>query len=394
VINERGERPLRVLHVAEFLQGGIATYLNETLPFQQRSLGRTSITLVAPRDHARFLAPDVECNLALYDRTGRNVGSFLRLLTTVRRQLAHEDPDIVHLHSTFAGIIVRILLLTRRRRPRVVYCAHGWGFLRSGHHLSNPAVTLVERALVTVTDAVVSISGHEHAAALEHRLPHSKCRVIRYGLNDLEPHGQPPPRHDGPLRLLFVGRHDRQKGLDVLLDAFTRLDPERFELSIAGASALDQGTTRVASASPHVSMLGWLAPDEVTAALRRHDVLVVPSRWEGFGFVALEAMRSAVAVVCSRRGSLPEVLGEADGGWIFDPPEPASLAATLTSLDRERTTAAGQRGRARYERFFRAERMNRETLALYDELTAAPPSSDHVLVADRASSPSELNAVS
>ena len=93
-------------------------------------------------------------------------------------------------------------------------------------------------------------------------------------------------------------------------------------------------------------MLGYRPHADVLAAMARAAIVVVPSRWqEPFGLTALEAMACGAALVCSPRGGLPEVGG--DAALYADPDDPPAVAEAIVALAREtrRATVAG-RGRA------------------------------------------------
>ena len=105
------------------------------------------------------------------------------------------------------------------------------------------------------------------------------------------------------------------------------------------------------SLDPRVHFTGYVDDESLCALLNSAYALVFPSLWEGFGLPAVEAMACAVPVLASRRGSLPEVVG--DAGLYFDPEDPSAIAASaLRLLDdpalRERLSAIA---RARAERF-------------------------------------------
>jgi glycosyltransferase involved in cell wall biosynthesis len=364
---------MRILHVAESLPGGIATFLNEALPNQCTILGGDNVYLLAPQTHLRFLSAHVQCGRIPYPRSGRNLRSLLALLLALQRAHRHVRPDVIHAHSTIAGGIVRLWGLMQWRRPTIVYCAHGWAFLRETPSWLNHLVALVERLLARACDGISSISRYEHAAALRAGLPSARCRVIRYGLSP------PATTLESPLDLrldpaklnfFFIGRHDRQKGLDILLDAFRQLPADRFELYIAGGRVLDKGESNAPPHSANVHYLGWIDADRVDAYYRLFDALIVPSRWEGFGLVVLEAMRNRRAVIASDRGALPEIVLDGITGRIFSTDIPGSLPRCLSGTTRVELTAMGERGYQRFCADFTSKRMNREILAFYGDVHA------------------------
>jgi alpha-1,3-rhamnosyl/mannosyltransferase len=93
-----------------------------------------------------------------------------------------------------------------------------------------------------------------------------------------------------------------------------------------GEEALD-AAVGASPARRRIVRTGWVEPRDLAALLRGAAVLAYPSRYEGFGFPPLQAMRAGVPVVASRAGSLPEVLG--DGALLVDVGDHAGLAEAL-----------------------------------------------------------------
>lgn len=151
-------------------------------------------------------------------------------------------------------------------------------------------------------------------------------------------HGLSP---DGAL-LVHVGGMNRHKNLRRLLEAMLQIIEERADVHLAlvgdvsGRGFWDDVpglTSFVRSHSPlerHVTFTGYLDDGELAALLNGASALVFPSLWEGFGLPAVEAMSCGVPVLASRRGSLPEVVG--DAGLLFEPEEPGEIAATVLNL--------------------------------------------------------------
>ncbi|MBN9309597.1 glycosyltransferase [Devosia sp.] len=146
--------------------------------------------------------------------------------------------------------------------------------------------------------------------------------------NFVAPYSGPLPasRHGA----LFVGRLAREKGVDVLLDAWRQL-PD-LPLTIVG-----DGPDRdrlIATAPPNVTFTGTLSHPEVEARMLSAAILVVPSIWyEGFGMVVAEAFARGLPVVASRIGSLPEVFGPSGQGALFEPGDREELVrAVLANL--------------------------------------------------------------
>ena len=132
--------------------------------------------------------------------------------------------------------------------------------------------------------------------------------------------------------LLNLGTVEPRKNLDTLLDAWTQLRRDDYELVIAGPMGWAAGATarRIQSGLPGVRYLGYVAEADLPALTKAAAVFVYPSLYEGFGFPVAQAMACGVPVVTSNTSCLPEITGE--GALHVDPRSPAELAIALDRL--------------------------------------------------------------
>jgi glycosyltransferase involved in cell wall biosynthesis len=157
----------------------------------------------------------------------------------------------------------------------------------------------------------------------------------------------PPVR--GPRRGVVVGATNARKGLDVLLDADDLLSDLGVEWLLVGAP-LRALASRVAGRS-RLRVVEGLSDEDLRRVLAGSDLLVYPSRSEGFGYPPLEAMAAGCPVVATRAGSIPEVC--ADAALLVAPGDPAALAAGIRDLlaEPERRDDLVARGRVRCRAF-------------------------------------------
>jgi len=103
----------------------------------------------------------------------------------------------------------------------------------------------------------------------------------------------------------------------------------------------------------NVEFLGTITDSDLVQTYQSSQLLVVPSSFEGFGIVYLEAMRWGVVPVGSTAGGAAEIIQHGENGWMIDPGDSAGLAALLekVSLDTAMLKSMGQAARMRYERF-------------------------------------------
>ena len=170
--------------------------------------------------------------------------------------------------------------------------------------------------------------------------------------------------------VLAVGDLRQKKNLTVLVEAFQELWREGHRehgLVLAGADAGQAANLIKLAGTAPVQLTGYVSDERLDALIRGAALLVVPSLYEGFGLVVLEAMTRGTPVLAARAGALPETGGEAAA--YFDAQNPRSLPDQLRALlgdpgARERMASQGRQWAAK----FSWEGAARQTAAVYREL--------------------------
>ncbi|HMO70038.1 MAG TPA: glycosyltransferase family 4 protein [Paracoccaceae bacterium] len=164
----------------------------------------------------------------------------------------------------------------------------------------------------------------------------------------------PPPGPADPERLLFVGRFDRIKGGDVVIEAFARLAPlhpgcrltfvgpdRGIGLPGGGRLFLQEAVARLpAAVRARIDILGPRSREEVAALRGAHGIAIVASRYETFGGTMAEAMAAGSALVCTRVGGCPEMLSDGETGLLVPPEDPGAIAAACLRLLQDPPLAA------------------------------------------------------
>jgi len=218
-------------------------------------------------------------------------------------------------------------MLLPARRARTVVTVNDCYFMRHPEDVFGPVrrdyVPLARHA-ARAADAVVAISESTAAEAQECLgIPRDKICVAPLGVEPLffdaaATAAQPLLQRQGVDRpfLLFVGRREKRKDLATLLTSFDAIlaAGHDVQLVLAGADApgWKQTWTAATDRSRRATKLLPYTPPETLAGLYAAATLVVlSSRWEGFGLTGLEAMAAGTPVIASEVGALPEVLGDA-----------------------------------------------------------------------------------
>ncbi len=282
------------------------------------------------------------------------------------RALRAHRPDVVHTHLVHADVY-GALAAARLRLP-LFSTKHNDDRFRTGPFRH------VERLLARRATRILAITEALRRFCVERvGLPAGKIEVVHYGLDEPPPAWGPNPDLQLPedARLVVaVARLVEQKGLDVAVRALQAIRAEH-----------PQAVLVVAGEGPERARLEALAGElgvrdalvlpgragDVAALLRRADVFVHPTRWEGFGLVLLEAMLASLPVVATRVSSVPEIVVDGETGVLIDPERPDLLADAVNSLlrDGERRRTLGAAGHERARREFSVERMAARTAALY-----------------------------
>jgi glycogen(starch) synthase len=245
----------------------------------------------------------------------------------------------------------------------------------------------LEQELMRKAHAVRAISQaivHQIENAYGFRFDATRTRLVALGMPDVASAATAPQRTAAAegVTVLFVGRLEARKGIDVLLAVIPELLATNAQLRfrIVGDNTIAQPDAAVsyqqAWCAKHknqtwrdrVTFEGRVDAAALQAAYRDCDIFVAPSRFESFGLVFLEAMRFAKPVIGCDAGGMPEVVSAGVSGLLPPAGDSKALAAAIQQLA---TSAAlrdrmGQAGRARFLQHFTAERMAAASLPLFD----------------------------
>jgi glycogen synthase len=184
--------------------------------------------------------------------------------------------------------------------------------------------------------------------------------------------------------VLFAGRFEDRKGIDVLLQVIPSLCQEfkraRFILVGEDRPRADGSTLSSRFCARHarapfrdrVIFPGKVSDSEIERYLAQCEIFVGPSRYESFGLVFVEAMMFGKSVVGCRVGGMKEVIAEGVTGLLAEPGDPESLRAALASLlaDPAKRETFGKAGRARFLEHYTREKLADRTLAFYSKVLA------------------------
>ncbi|EHG19544.1 hypothetical protein HMPREF9334_01859 [Selenomonas infelix ATCC 43532] len=357
---------IKVLHIGEYVQGGVATYI-KTLITRDLEFGIDNYLLMAEEKSEHVW--NFPKNKITYYPYHRSLYSLIPAMCAIQEHVKYIKPDIIFLHSSWAGMLTRIPLLFGKKKFRIIYNPHGWSFLMNVSIWCKRLYALIERTLAWKTDLIINVSRYEYNCGIQYGMPQRKMKVIYTGIPDVMLPVSQNIRFDADrINILFVGRFDQQKGLDVLLKIFRKNFFSHLHLYVIGAPVISASTDDYHD-DENITFLGWIKNDQIGEYYLAADAIIMPSRWEGFSIVALEAMRYGKAVLASDCTSLPEQVQNGVNGYLFSLNDEHQLSAILQNLSSEELAAMGERARKIYCEKFVADRMLDEFSVLYRYLS-------------------------
>jgi len=151
----------------------------------------------------------------------------------------------------------------------------------------------------------------------------------------------------GPLRILLVGNVIRRKGLHVLLKALSQLPVDDYQLGVAGRLDMEpdyvsqiETLVREAGLAKSVSLLGAVQGAALADLYRQHHLLVLPSAYESYGIVYVEAQQFGLPVIGTKAGAAWEIIREGENGYLIKPEQHTDLGDLLQTLHHDRQLLA------------------------------------------------------
>ena len=365
---------MKVIHIAETIKGGVGTCLNVfDSALGEPAEAQIKSHYVVPQQHADHLT--VSGRVITFDRPRRGFGAIRNLIRTARKVSLEERPDILFFQSTYSLLVMAAFRIMRI--PGVyVYNPHGWAWLRYSHRPRlQSLVGLVEGRLSRLADIVINVSQNDRRLAASEGYGGNHT-VIENAMPDVSdppalPKGLFP---DDKINLLFVGRFDRQKGLDVLLEAYrvAAVRNPRLHLHIIGAAVEDGEQTRTGDLPDSITFHGWVTPVDIPSYFASADLVLVPSRWESLPMVIIEALRGGTPVMLSDMCGMGSLIDVGQSGYCIKLTE-QDWAEAMGRLKKPELATKREASRRLFEIRYNQNRYRREMLALMDVLLAAEP---------------------
>lgn len=275
--------------------------------------------------------------------------------------------EVIHSHYWMSGVAVERVRLTHQTH---LITMHTMALVKgrdSGVSSDTAQRIDAERTLVATVPLIVNTSKEIDDAAALYGADRDHSYVVPPGVEtttffprDRAESRQRTDLENADLVVLYAGRLQQMKGIDVLLDAIAILRDTDPRLSARVHTVIVGGRTPTSAAAlqqveDELQIAGLVEhresvdPSQLADLLCSADIVVVPSRSESFGLVAAESGACGIPVIASAVGGLPDVVDDGDTGLLVPPGNPRELAKAIGQLlhDDDRRIALGQHGAQR-----------------------------------------------
>jgi glycosyltransferase involved in cell wall biosynthesis len=376
---------VHVCHVIEATIGGTRRHIVDLTRAQARRGHEVTLISAALRDAgyrddltelAREGVRCVDLPMTRAIRPARDLAH----LTALAGLLRELRPDVLHTHSSKAGVLGR-LAAREVGLDATVHTPHTFAFLFADMFgpLSRALFRTLEAALAGSTARVVAVSASEAATiAASGVVPAERLRVVPNGIDPAPwraarpyAHGELGVREGAPL-VLVAGLLNVAKGQDLALRALARPELAGVELLLAGHGELEGELRALAQelgVASRAHFLGWR--DDLPRLMASVDALLLPSRWEGLPYVVLQAFAAGIPVAAARVDGAMELVEEGRSGALSAVGDVAGLAAALARVlarDAAGRAELARAGAERVEAGYTVERMVERLDAVYGEV--------------------------
>jgi glycosyltransferase involved in cell wall biosynthesis len=267
---------------------------------------------------------------------------YMLRLEEARLHLKNIRPDVIIFHYPCAWKHLLDLVFFKKY-SRVFICDHHYceGFDRE--QVKSPfRFHLMLQIAYYLADGVISVSQAQRQWMLDRQLVNPNKVIVINPASKIENILKIEPKNPTqPLQIGAYGRFAKQKGFEVLLEAIALLPPEKFQLHLCGYGPDEEIIQQLVKKLPQVQLFG--SSKDIPKFLSMCDAIVIPSRWEPWGLVALEAKAAGKPVIASAVDGLCEQLRSC--GILVPANDPQKLAEAIASLPDRNLAALGKTSR-------------------------------------------------
>ena len=353
---------MKIVHVTEAFEGGVIEFL--------RSLTNATpdieYTIIYGRHHFYEAVKNhfpASVKFIAWPSVGREIKPFtdLKSLQELIGILKAEKPyDIIHLHSSKAGILGRVAAFLIGQK-KVIYAPHGAAFLRKDvSAMSRTFYISIEKGGAIFGGRVIGVSESEANAYKKIGI---KSGFVNNGKSFAEREEEKQP-FNGVLNIVTTGRITQQKNagwFNKIAKAFE--DDERINFTWIG-----EGSEKHLLTAKNIYVTGWVSRDEVDKILLQSHLYLSTALWEGLPYAVLEAMSIRLPLLLSNCPGNTDVAADNRNGFVYE--EPAKAVEYIKQYLQQPSllNAHGEESYRMVKTYFSVEQMQQGYRKLYAEI--------------------------
>ncbi len=291
----------------------------------------------------------------------------IQAIYQLRKIIKQEKPNIVHLHSSKAGVIGRIACL--HKKCKVIFTVHGWSFTDGVASKKKKTIyRLIERSMWFLTDKYICVSKYDYNIGIRDKvIKNPKKAVVVYNGIDYNKNNNLNNEIHSPLRFIMTARFSNQKDQISLIEAFR--DVKNCELIFVGDGPTLARAKKLVLQNKLGNRINFVGfQKNVDKYLNESDVFVLSTHYEGLPISIIEAMSHAMPVVASNVGGNSELVVEGENGFLTHDVD--SLREALMSFVKkpEIVKEMGRKSLQIYQSEFKLNKFLNNTQKIYIDL--------------------------
>lgn len=358
-----------ILHVTEALGGGVANSVSQLANIQSADGSEVIVCHSVRQDtpsveklHQLFPAPIRRIVVPMV--THVSMRDDLVAMARLKRLFAELEPDVIHLHSSKAGVLGRIAARALGWQDRVFYSPRGFSFLRQDVSKGKQVLYLLfERIAARLGGVLIGCSESEVEIA-QSVVRHPKVRLVENSVR-MEKIFPKPEVARSLVRVITSGRICYQKAPWRFRELASRLSAEASRFVWIGDGELRKDLLLEKELPNNLEILGWMEREGVLMELSLSDIFVLPSLWEGMPLALIEAQATGLPAVVMDVVGCRDVVRHGQTGFVCGSMGEVVEKVRLLIRDDKLRTEMGREARRMALERFSVERMHRKMTAVY-----------------------------
>jgi len=320
---------IKVLEIIDSLGSGGAESLLKNFVLEAKKNNLFNIEIATLYSNAIFKDEIKNAGIPVWDLNLKYKYDFRGILKIIAL-IKKEKYDVIHVHLFPADVFAAIASLFLPSNIKWIFSEHG----AHNRRRTLKIFKILDNFTYSRYSKIVCVSKRVEFALLNW-IPSNK------GKTKVIPNAVPIPKFLNPCSvktydILFVGRLTKQKSVEILLKAIKILKNKysgNLKIAIVGDGELKENLNNLTvelGVNREVKFLG--VRKDVKELMVSSKIFVLPSRWEGFGLVIIEAMSNMLPVIATNVGGIPELIENGKDGILVPPENPKALARAINSL--------------------------------------------------------------